>query len=80
MSKPQRSTKMLRPKKIWEKFGIGRRKFEEEFRLHDASDPYIPGTTIPRVRLVKLGPRAVAGFEDEIDEVIEAFRKERDAN
>jgi hypothetical protein len=39
---------------------------------------FIPGTNVPKLRLAHIGPRTVAGFDDEVAELIEALRRERD--
>ena len=40
---------------------------------------FIPGTTIPRLRLTHLGEKVRVGFEDEIEALAEALRAARDA-
>jgi hypothetical protein len=79
----QRSTRTLRPKQIYGPNGVlavGKTKFFGDIVLHDESDPYIPGTKkVRRLRLARLGPRLVMAFEDEVFEIVEALRAERDA-
>jgi hypothetical protein len=74
----QRSTNMLRLKRIYARLGVGKTKFDEDYRYHDDSDPFLPGTEIPRLKLAHIGKRAVAGFEDEVDALVEALRQHRD--
>ena len=38
----------------------------------------VPGTNVPRLRPVPLGPRAVGFFNDELQSLIEALRRFRD--
>lgn len=79
----RRSTRLLRPKKLYgpdSKFGVGRTKFWKDIVFHDGDNPFIPGTEIPRLKLVRIGARAVAAFEDETDEIVEALRQHRDGD
>jgi hypothetical protein len=52
---------------------VGRSKFFEDFVEHAKSGPYVPGTTIPRLKAVPLGQRAIGFFDDKIEELIEAL-------
>jgi hypothetical protein len=74
---------MLRPKKIYGtadgKIPVGRTKFFEDYVYREDGPKFIPGTNVPRLRLAHLGPRSVAGFEDEVDALLEGLRAERDA-
>jgi hypothetical protein len=77
-----KSTRMLRPKSLYgkgSKFGVGKSFFYENYVLREGGDVFIPGTKLFRLRLVNLGKRAVAAFEDEADELIEGLRAQRDA-
>jgi hypothetical protein len=75
---------MTRPCKLYGRggrLGIGRSKFYQDY-VYDpkiGGEQFIPGTTVPRLKLVNLGERAHAAFDDEIDALIEALRAERDA-
>ena len=74
--------KMLRPQQIYGRNGripVSKTKFWDDIVYHEGGDPYIRGTSIPRLRLAHIGARAVAGFEDEIDAIVEGLRKHRDA-
>jgi hypothetical protein len=74
--------RLLRPKQIWGRQGpipVGRTKFDEDYVHHEGGDEFIPGTNIPRLRLVRLGPRSVAAVEQEVEAVIEQLMAERDA-
>ena len=62
----RRSTRLLRPKHICAKLDIGKTLFWEKFVKKG------------RIKLVNIGPNAVAAPEDEIDELIEEIIKERD--
>jgi hypothetical protein len=59
---------------------VGRTKFYEDFVEREGTSPFIPGTRIPRLRPVQLGPKAIAFPEDEIYAVTEALRAARDAS
>jgi hypothetical protein len=59
------------------KLPVGRTKFNDDFVYHEGGPEFIPGTRIPRLRAVRLGPRAIAFAEDEVEAVIEALRRER---
>jgi hypothetical protein len=62
------------------RFGdVGRDFFDTNFVLKDPSDPFVPGTQIPRVRPVALGPRVVGFFAEELDRLVDALRAWRDA-
>jgi hypothetical protein len=67
--------KILRPKATYEKCGCGKTKFDEDYRHHSDDDPFVPGTNIPRVKAVFLGPRNVGFIEHELDALIDALVK-----
>jgi predicted DNA-binding transcriptional regulator AlpA len=72
---------ILRPKASWEKLGVSRVTFYDNYIQHEGGDPFIPGTKVRRLRpALKLGERARGFPDDEIDAVIEALRAERDGN
>jgi hypothetical protein len=74
---------VLRPQQIYGRGGklpISKTMFWDRIVLHDPADPYIPGTRIRRLRLAKLGARAVVAFADEVDAIIDALRAARDAS
>jgi hypothetical protein len=50
--------------------GIGKSKLYEDYLLQDPSDPFIPGTDVPRLSLVYLGPNTPAVTDDEVNRVI----------
>jgi hypothetical protein len=58
---------------------VGKTKFYEDYVKHEGGEENIPGTDIPRLRLVYLGPRSSGGFTEDVDRVIEALAKSRDA-
>jgi hypothetical protein len=68
---------ILRGRPAWQKVGVGRSKFSEDFVLHDENDPYVPDTDkqVRRVRPIPLGERSVGFIEDELDALIEALRE-----
>ena len=74
---------MLRPKQIYGKDGIipvGRTKFNEDIVYREGGPEFIPGTDVPRLKLAHLSPRCVAGFEDEVEAVVEGLRAHRDGS
>jgi hypothetical protein len=58
---------------------VGKTKFFLDIVYHEGRDEYVPGTTIKRLRLAKLGDRTPVAFEDEVFALAEAIRKQRDA-
>ena len=75
-------SKMLRLKQV---YGPGnpipfrKTKFYTDIVYHEGGDPFIPGTNVPRLRLANIGDRVRVAFEDEVQALAEAIRKERDA-
>jgi hypothetical protein len=75
-------SRMLRPKGIYgpgNPIPVGKTKFYEDIVYREGGDEFIPGTNIPRLRLASLSDRVRVGFEDEVNAIAEAIRKERDA-
>jgi hypothetical protein len=73
---------ILRPKAVHRPgnlISVGATKFYADYVLHDESDPFVPGTAIPRLRSVPLGARAIGFFDDEVAALQEALRQLRDA-
>ena len=72
---------IIRKPALRARLGLGKTLLEENFILHDPADPWVPGTnnSVPRLRKVQLGARAVGFFDDEVDVVVEAMRARRDA-
>lgn len=58
------------------KLPVGRTKFNDDYVYHEGGAEFISGTSIPRLHPVRLGPRAIAFAEDEVEAVIEALRRE----
>jgi hypothetical protein len=78
-------TTLLRPSVLFGKhgrLGVGRTKFFEDYvhRNDGHLVQFVAGTRVRRLRLVRIGPRAVAAISDEVDQLIEALRSERDAS
>jgi hypothetical protein len=76
--------RLLRPSLLYGKhgrLGVGRTKFFEDYvhRNDGAVEQFIAGTSVRRLKLVKIGQRAIAAISDEVDQLIEALRAERDA-
>jgi hypothetical protein len=77
-----KSTRLVRPNLLCGPGGrleVGRTTFFDNYVKHPGGEEFIPGTNIPRLRLIKIGKRAVAAFEDEVDDLLMALRAERDA-
>jgi hypothetical protein len=74
------SNLILRKEAARARLGVGKTHFHEAIVLRDAADPWVPNTnnTVPRLRPVPLGIRALGFFSDECDAVAEAFRRLRD--
>lgn len=75
--------KLLRVNRIYgpgNPIPVGKTKFFEDYVHDEGGDQvqFIPGTNVPKLRLAHIGPRTVAGFDDEVAELIEALRRERD--
>ena len=49
---------------------VGKTKLHEDYLLHDPNDPSIPGTDVPRLSLVYLGPKTPVTTDDEVNRVI----------
>jgi hypothetical protein len=71
--------KIVRSRAAYGRFGVGKTLFDENYVDKGGNNPLIPGTEIPKLRPVSLGPRAIGFFDDELDNVIEALRRMRDA-
>jgi hypothetical protein len=74
------SKQIPRPEAARARVGVGKTKFNEDYLLRDPADPWVPGTnnTVPRLRPVPLGERAIGFFDDETDGTLEALRCLRD--
>jgi hypothetical protein len=68
--------RILRPEPIQQRLGVKASKFYADFVLRDAADPYLPGTTIPRLRLFSLTGRASGALEHDVDKLIEALSRQ----
>jgi hypothetical protein len=76
-------TKMLRLNHVYGKgnpIPCGKSYFFENIVLRDPADPFIPGTNIPRLKLTNLTENLRVAFEDEVYNISEALRAERDAS
>jgi hypothetical protein len=63
------------------RLGIGKTKFNEDYVFHPDcpdEDGFLPGTRVRRLRPVALGVHASGFLSDEVDELIEQLRRERD--
>ena len=59
-------------------FGVAKSAFYCNYVLKDESDPFIPGTDVPRLKLLHLAETSSAAFNDEIERVQEGLRRWRD--
>jgi len=72
--------RILRPSRLYGRdgrLGIGKTMFFRSIVYHDGGDPLIPGTNVPRLRLIRIGSKALGAVEDEVDGLIEGLRRER---
>ena len=62
------------------RFDVGKTCFYQNFVFHPnrPEEVCIPGTGVPRLRPIPLGLKAVGFASDEVDELIEALRRERE--
>ena len=74
--KPKR---IVRRKEACGRLGCGKTKFGEDYEFHDPADPFVPNTEIPRLKPLHLGPRNVGFVDSEIDVLIGALAKLRNA-
>jgi hypothetical protein len=80
MSKPN---SILRPADIFgsgNPLPVGHTKFWEDFVYKPGDSEFVPGTNIKRLKLVRLGERAVGAFADEVYQLVEALRTWRDTH
>jgi hypothetical protein len=68
---------VLRPRVACARLGVGKSNFHENFVLQKGGPAHLPGTNIPRLRPIVLGPRARGFIDDEVDALIEALRRLR---
>jgi hypothetical protein len=76
------SNKMLRPKQIYgpgNPIPVGKTAFYGNIVYREGGDEFIPGTNIPRLRLTNITERVRVGFEDEVNALAEAIRRQRDS-
>jgi hypothetical protein len=72
-----KTTESSAPREAWETLGVGRTNFTDNYVYREGTDATVPGTDVPRLRPVPLGPRAVGFFNDELQSLIEALRRFR---
>jgi hypothetical protein len=81
MNTQQRTPKALRPRQVYAPEGplpCRKTQFFSDYVLKDEADPYIPNTKVRRLRLARLSARMVVAFEDEVNDIVEGLRAERD--
>jgi hypothetical protein len=74
-------SRLLRPRQVYgpgNPIPVGRTKFYEHYVYHPGGEEFVPGTKIRRLKLANITNRARAAFEDEVLEIVEALREERD--
>ena len=70
--------RIVRPREAWQTLGVGRTNFTDYYVYREGAGATVPGTDVPRLRPVPLGPRAVGFFNDELQSLVEALRRFRD--
>jgi len=65
--------RIVRRKEACGRLGCGRTKFIEDYEFHSADEPNVPGTEIPRVKPIPLGPVNVGFLEQALDALIDAL-------
>jgi hypothetical protein len=65
--------KILRRKEAMSRLGCGKTKFSLDYEFHDEADPFVPGTQVPRVKSIPLGPVNIGFLESDIDALIDAL-------
>ena len=68
--KPKR---IVREPEACNRLGCKRTTFRTNYRLNDPADPFVPNTTIPRVKPIPLGPRNIGFAETALDALIDAL-------
>jgi predicted DNA-binding transcriptional regulator AlpA len=68
--KPKR---IVRKPEACDRLACRKTKFEQDYVLHDPNDPHVPGTEIPRLKPIPLGPRNVGFLESDLDALVEAL-------
>ena len=72
---------VTRPSKLYGRdgrLGVSKTTFYENIVHHGDNDPFIPGTEVLRLKLARIGPKITIAFNDELDALEEALRRERD--
>jgi hypothetical protein len=78
MRKMTRINQLYRTKKREGVLPFGRSYVYANIIHHSDDDPYVPGTKVRRLKLLKLSATAKAVFNDEIDALVEGLRQHRD--
>jgi predicted DNA-binding transcriptional regulator AlpA len=73
-----RPKRIVREPEVCSRLGCRRTKFRVDYRFNDPANPNVPGTDIPRLRPIPLGPRNVGYLDQEIDDLIDALVELRD--
>jgi hypothetical protein len=66
--------RLVRRHEAIRRLAVGKTKFHQDIVAREGAGTTIPGTHVSRLKLVHIGPRASACFEDELDRLIEALR------
>jgi predicted DNA-binding transcriptional regulator AlpA len=74
--KPKR---IVRQKEVYGRLGCGHTKFEHDYKYHEGGEENVPGTNVPRLKPIPLGPRNIGFLDNEIDNLIDALAALRDA-
>jgi hypothetical protein len=78
------TTRLLRLDEIYGRGGrlpVGKTSFFEHYAFQEGGPGVqcVTGTTVPKLRLMRIAPRVVVATADEVDALVEALRAARDA-
>jgi len=73
------SKRLVRRHEAIRRLAVGKTKFHSDIVARAGASEHIPGTNVPRLHMVHLGPRISAAIEDELENVIEGLRAARGA-
>jgi hypothetical protein len=78
------TTRLQRLDEIYGRGGrlpVGKTSFFEHYAFQEGGPEiqYVTGTTVPKLRLMRIAPRVVVATADEVDALVEALRAARDA-
>jgi hypothetical protein len=71
--------RLVRRNECIKRLAVGPTKFHSDIVARAGASEHIPGTDVPRLHMIHLGPRTSAAIEDELENVIEGLRAARGA-